>query len=296
MSATVTDVIPEGWEVRDTPAGHKIFYRDSDHSYWSEVSEKKPGKWTGVRAARLAGISTVIAPYAGDPDPLLRWAARLTREGVAALAAEGMGLDDLDDMRAALSWLQSADSIGHALTDATLSHDQERDRRAIQGTNVHKLSLEEMASGAVVPDYAAMTTEEKAYSEGIEDFWIENDPDPEHSETMVTDPDLRVCGRLDLIATLRRGKYAGMRAQIDGKTSGFIPAKHHVQVAGYKHCAEVSGYGETDAEFILKITPEGKYRLIPVHATADSFRLAVGVYRDMGRIDRLAGADARAAA
>lgn len=44
--------------VHRMPVGSECFYRDSDHSYWSEIQEKG-GKWSGVKSARLTSPSTV---------------------------------------------------------------------------------------------------------------------------------------------------------------------------------------------------------------------------------------------
>jgi len=136
-----------------------------------------------------------------------------------------------------------------------------------------------------------MTPEETGYGQGVAAFWMENDPDTEHSELMVCDPGMRVCGRLDWIGTLRAGPYAGQRVILDAKTSGFIPTKHHVQIAGYQHCAQASGYGAARG-LILQVRADGTYALIPAQADAVSFANAVAVYRDAARI----GSAARKAA
>src|SRR5690242_20559111 len=117
------------------PNGIEVYYRDSDHSYWSDVkiNPKVPGGFSGT--GRLTGISTVVGPFDWRPDNLMRWAARVNGEGVAALASEGLSQDDLEDMRACLQFLTSGDSIWQALSDARLLYDQARDDAAQRGTN-----------------------------------------------------------------------------------------------------------------------------------------------------------------
>lgn len=292
MSATVTDrTIPDGWEVHTTPNGVEIFYRDSDHSYWGAVGQAPKGKWTGKRESRMAGVSTVVAPYDWNPDGLMRWAVRIEREGIAQIMAMDPEGDDT-------LWLLTADSIEEKLRIEGLRYSDSRDDAATRGTNVHRLGLEALASGQPMPDTDAMTDEERQYVQGLIAFWHENEPDAHYSELMVCDPALRVSGRLDMIATLGEGKYRGKRLVIDAKTSEsrFVPNKHHVQLAGYQHCAEASGYGKTDGALILRLSPHGTYELVQGHATGQSFLNAVAVYRDAAEIAKNCQADRKAAA
>jgi len=58
------------------PNGSVVFYRDSDHAYFTEV-RRVGNKWTAVNDSRLPSPST-IAKYADpNPDKLMDWAARL---------------------------------------------------------------------------------------------------------------------------------------------------------------------------------------------------------------------------
>jgi hypothetical protein len=269
------------------PSGVEVFYRDSDHSYWSEIQEKA-GKWSGVQSARLAGVTTAVAPFDWRPDNLMRWAARLNGEGVAALAAEGLGCEDLDDMRCALDFLRSGESIWSALEEARLLFTDARDDAAQRGTNVHKDVLHVFAQGKPFPDLSRLTAEEQGYGFGIVDFWHEREPEPLLAEQIVFDPEHRIAGRLDLISwvTLDSGERA--LGLLDAKTSGFIPTKHHVQIIGYKRCARLSGF-EFPAPLvplILQVTPEGRHELIPVTAVEEDFVAAVDVYRRAARIGR----------
>ncbi len=58
------------------PSGAECWYRDSDHSYFSEV-QQKGSKWTGVQSARLTSPSTVGPILDLDKaNRLMLWAAR----------------------------------------------------------------------------------------------------------------------------------------------------------------------------------------------------------------------------
>lgn len=277
------------FEVTNLPAGFPVYYRDSDHSYWRDIKTSAKGEVTGT--GRLTGVSTVVAPFDMRPDALLNWAARMTCEGVAALAGQELDWDTVEEMRAGLQWLASGESIGTRLEDARLRHSDARDSAATRGTNVHKHALAAMAEGRSVPHLDRMTDEERGYARGVMGFFLDHDVKPLQSEQLVCDPDLGVAGRFDLRCALD-----GELALIDAKTSGFIPTKHHAQLGGYEHCARACGIGETKRQWILQVTPDGEFDLIPSHGTAESFRAAVTVYRDAARIQREANASRKAVA
>lgn len=283
---TMVDMIG-AFERHVMPNGDEVFYRDSDHSYYSAISVKGD-KVTGIKDARLTGISTVSAPFDWQPDGLMKWAARMTGVGVAALASEGLSLDEADDMRATLGWLNSGDAIWDALSNARLTFNDIKDQAGARGTNVHKHALHALAQGKAVPDFAAMTEEERGYAQGVVAFWLAHSPKPIVSEHVVCDLELGVAGRLDLICEI-----AGGIVLLDAKTSGFIPTKHHVQVAGYDHCARTCGVSEVADRIILQVNADGGYEPIPVQADAADFKAAVDVYRRSGRIGREAGAARR---
>lgn len=279
------------------PDGSLVYYRDSDHSYWRDI-KRDPKKGYGG-TGRLTGVSTVVAPFDWRPDNLMRWAARTNCDGIAALAADGMGADDVHEMRACLRFLATGDGIWNALADARMLYSDRRDDRATQGTNVHKFGLAALAEGQPVPVFPSMTDEEKGYARGIMGFWHECEPEPIASEQVVLHSELGVAGRLDLLATLhgtyRGRRFAGERALVDAKTSGFISTKHHVQVAGYSSCAEASGHDPVDLMLVLQVGPDGSYELVDVQADADDFETAVQIYRRAARIGNAARKQAREA-
>jgi hypothetical protein len=281
-------------ELHTLPNGTQVVYRDRDHSYWQTATAGPSG--VSKCSGRLTGVSTVVAPFDWRPDNLMKWAARLNGEGIAALAAEGLSLEEADDMRAALSFLQSGDSIWQALADGKLLYSQARDEAADRGTNVHKHALHRLATGARMVDLAALTPEEQGYARGVMGFWHECEPVAKYAEQVVLHPDLGVAGRLDLICDLTWNGLRYRDVVVDAKTSGFIPTKHHVQISGYEDCALECGLLAAPPEigFILQVTATGGYDLIPVTATRDDFHVAVDLYRRAARIGREAGAARRA--
>jgi hypothetical protein len=285
------------------PSGASCFYRDSDHSYWLGIEPKKKrtpdGDWKGC--GRLTGVSTVANPFDFNPENLMRWAARTNGIGIAMLAAPALALDEADVMKAELAWLEDDRTIWRALEQARLTFNDVRDIAAERGTNVHKHALHALATGKTVPDYAELTEEEHGYAQGVASFWLEHDPEPLQAEQVVMDPDMSVAGRLDLRARLKARcrrpgcpcaeMPAGGVSLIDVKTSGYLPLKHHVQIAGYDHCAQTSGFGASDAAWILQVDAEGGWKLVPCRATREDFELAVNVYRRAAQIGNAARAD-----
>ena len=267
----------------EMPNGEAVYYDDSKHAYWSGYDPAKD-KCSG----RLTGVTTVVKPFDFSPDALLGWAAKMTRQGIATLAAEGLGLDDAQDMRASLAWLQSQETIYGALTDAHLRHTDKRDDAATRGTNVHDVVLNALANGASVPDMPSLTEEEQGYAQGLIGWWLDRDPEPEHAEIVVCDLHLGVAGRLDMIATI-----GGKRTLVDLKTSSGIRTTAHVQTRGYEQLALASGYGPVDDVVIVLARADGTFYEAPCEAVSTDFENALSVYRASAAIKRKAGAAER---
>lgn len=275
MSAIERHEMPNGVDV--------VYYNDDNHSYWGGYDEAK-GKCSG----RLTGVTTVVKPFDFNPDALLGWAAKMTRQGVATLAAEGLGLDDADDMRAALGFLQSQDQIHDALRDAHLRHTDRTKDAQDRGTNVHDVVLNALANGASVPDMPSLTEEEAGYAQGLIGWWLDRDPQPEHAEIVVCDLSLGVAGRLDMIATIN-----GRRTLVDLKTSSGIRTTAHVQTRGYEQLARVSGYGAVEDIVIVLARADGTWYEAPCEAEPGDFERSLSVYRASAAIKRKAGAAER---
>lgn len=263
------------------PSGAEVWFRSSDHAYFAGVKPDAAKGYTGV--GRLTGVSTTVAPLDFRPDNLLKWAAHLNGRGVSILAADALSLEDADDMRSALAWLSSADSIWHTLSDARLLFSDFRESRATQGTNVHLHSLSALASGRPVPDRRMLTDEEWGYARGVMAFWHVMEPEPLQYEQVVVSHTHGVAGRFDL-----RCRIGPETWLIDCKTSGFIPAKHHGQLAGYDLLAIESGFGGADRLGVLQVDAQGGFELIDGQASHEDFLAALKVYRASGRINTAA--------
>lgn len=260
------------FETHTLPNGVTVAYRERDHSYWTGMVVKPNGDEVGK--GRLAGVSTVVGPIDWQADSLMGWAARLDREGVAALAADAFGMDDAKAIHTELRWLASGEAIGNALDEHELDWQSTRNQAASRGTSVHTHALNALAAGRPAPDFAAMTVEERGYAKGVTGFWLDHEPDVVAAEALVADHALGVAGRFDLLAIV-----GGRLMVLDAKTSKYLSAKFVAQLAGYAHLLELSGYEKPQVGAVLQVREDGTYQLIEVGLDSEDFLLALSVYR-----------------
>jgi len=277
MTTTLGD-----FEVHTVPSGASAFYRDSDHSYYGEVREKKPGEFSGVRDARLTSVTGVTGMMdGGNNDGLLKWAAGLDRLGVSALAAEGLSLEDADEIRSALDWLTTPESVGAALEDARLDWRSVREDAATRGTNVHELALHALASNHPVPAFDSMTDEERGYAQGVVKWWATKRPTVVASEFLVVDLQMRVAGRPDLLCEID-----GVLTIVDAKTGSYLSEKWASQLAGYALLCAASGYPVPGRGIILQVDAQGGYTPTEIDIEPEDFLAALACYRQSASIKR----------
>lgn len=254
------------FEKIETPNGTVAYYRDEDHSYWCEVGERA-GKECGK--GRLAGVSTVSAPFDWRPDGLIKWATRLERDGVSELSRRRDGLE----------WLTDGDAVYDALKAEELLWSDHRNRAADRGTAVHEEVLEQLAAGEI-PDLDKLG-ENRGYGQAVLGWWLEAEPTVIASEAVVIDLDLRVAGRLDLLCELD-----GRVAVVDAKTSKWLSPKFAAQLAGYAVLAKSSGYPAPEVGVILQVKPDGTHRAVEIDLREEDFLTALAVYRRNGELKR----------
>lgn len=261
------------FECIDLPSA-TVFYRDSDHSYWSGCKRKPNGEWSG--SGRLTGVSTVIGPWDFRPDSLLRWVEKLTLEGIVrgfegrTVPKDPFALRTLLDQRG-LRWEQIRDEAGQ------------------RGTNAHELMFHALAKGETVPNLDELPEEQRGYGQGVLKWWSERDPDVLQAEQVVCSPEHGFAGRLDLRCRAKDRAGVGI---VDLKTSGFIANKAMVQPAGYDIGCIHSGLASEPADWymVLQVDEYGGYREIPSPATHDDFLLSLRLYRRAAELGRAAKA------
>lgn len=261
------------------PSGGVVYEEpDPVHAYWREYDPAKD-KCSG----RLLGGSTPGKTFDLDVfGAASGWGAKMTREGIAALAAA-----DPEDT----GWLLSPDSIYDALRDNRLRHTDKRDGAATRGTNVHDVVLASLAKTGTVPDLPNLSEEERGYARGLLGWWLDRDPVGVESELVVADLVNGTAGRLDLICEID-----GERTLVDLKTGKALRTSAHVQAQGYAHMLEASGFEPVEAILLVLAREDGSWLECPCAASREDWLNAVAVYRAAKAIDRKQGAVERAAA
>lgn len=253
------------FEVHPLPNGTEVFFRASDHSYFSRIEERPGGKWVGPRDARLPSPSAIGKMLDTNVEPLLRWAAKQTCNGVVQLRTVP----------------QDGDALWGALSAEGLTYSDLREKRATEGTAVHQDVLEALAAGGKVPSLSAVGDDERGFAQGVLAFWRDHDPEPIASEQVVYSAEHGFAGRFDLLAQLD-----DQRVLVDLKTSKFIGNGAHVQTAGYIGAAIESGFGPVDEALILQVLADGTYRLHPCGATYEDFLAALEAHTAARRVSK----------
>lgn len=261
------------FEVHKLPMGETVYYRDSNHAYYESI-EDRGGKWVGPIAARVPSPSTIGKLLDTNTEPLMRWAARKTCEGVVQLDHVP---DDPSDLWGVL--------CGRKLTYRDL-----REQRASEGTAVHERILGALAEGGRVPSLADVSAEERGYGQGVLAAWHDLEPKPIGSELVVYSSAHRFAGRLDLLCELD-----GALTILDLKT-GFVGNGAHTQLAGYWLAADESGYGPIERALILKVSDDGSYSVTPCAAAERDFLAALSAYRAASAVGKRSREIAKAAA
>jgi hypothetical protein len=247
-------------ELVELPLGERIYYRDSDHSYWVCKDDASRGR-------RLPSVSTLVNSFSGNPDGLMNWASRLTLEGVV------LGFQDE-------TIPHSLDSLYERLTDLELSWKHLRDQAGARGSLAHEW-LEALAGKRDYPSMADASDAEKVIVAGLNEWWDRNQPEVLQCEQVVFSPGLGYAGRFDL-----RFKRDGEIVLLDLKTSSYIAVKFMVQLVGYDIAAHDCGIGRSDKLVILQVTEDDGPREIASQATDEDFIGALNQYRRGNELQR----------
>jgi hypothetical protein len=272
-----------------------VFYRDSDHTYFTEVSPKYQGRgaakgivgYTGVQAAEIPSPSG-IAKYA-DPsaEALMGFAARvdagrLTDHERRILADVGSGAIEVNTAQPRYLILRDAKGV-----IGTIAHTAAEDALAGKPT-----SLTDKPPSA------------QGYILAVDRFFNDNtDLAVLASEQVVYSAAHRYAGRFDAQVKAPLRRHTGEiidheKWLLDFKTSGFIGRAYHEQLHGYDLAAEECGVGAADRIFIVQLlnAPNEKgdqYILWPARASRQAFLNSLAKYHDGKATDKQTRADWR---
>lgn len=272
-------------ELIELPSGVKLYYRDSDHSYWRH-NEK-----TGKPGRRATGVTTACKALDTDPSNLMKWAAKQQLIGASKLV-DALGED-------AAELLADPDRAWAELEARAWTYNDVRDKAASEGTNVHRQAFEALANGEPMPDLTGLGEREVGLSRAVQAAWFDHAPTAEYVEQVVYSDRLGVAGRVDFIGGISPcdDKACGCHklntlftGVLDLKTGNYLGASAHAQVGGgYPLLAEESGFAEPGWAAMLKVSEDGSYEIVPAESSREDFELAVLTYRAAGRINGAAG-------
>jgi hypothetical protein len=256
------------FEEHRLPNGEVVYFEPDKHAYFGEIKESKSasGGYSFVRDSRLTGVSTIAKYLDANVDPLMHWAAKLDRIGVAELASQSVqGGGDL-------TWLCEERTISEALREAEATWAHVRDRAAVRGTNVHERIFLALATGAEPPSLANLSEEERGYGQAVFAWWRDHQPEPVAAEQVTVDHARGFAGRFDLLAQVE-----GCRSLYDAKTreTGKVRKSDHVQLVGYETANAACGLGVTERQAALILMPDGIYREEECVATEADFNSAL---------------------
>lgn len=258
----------------------EVWYRDSDHSYFTEVKPVTQGRgdgkgivgYTGVQAAKVSSPSAISKYADPEPDHLMNWAARLTREGAL-------------EIREHLPFIADADELYEELHKRGLTWQQQRDKKGDTGTRAHQI-FEDILRGKE-PDYD-VPLEERGYVLGVHQFFRDlGEFQTLQAEAVVYSAKHNYAGRFDgRIEVPLRDHSGEVRSWetwlLDLKTSGYIGRSYHNQLAGYDLAAEECGIGASDRRVIVQVFNE------PDPATKKHYAIWPGVGSREGFLHNLA--------
>lgn len=269
------------FEKHVAPNGEAVYkeIRGDNHYYHAEInpSSSAKGGYSYVKGSTLTGVSTASKYLDGDPAGLMHWSAKLNMAGVARIY--------LADVEAGLSvdWLHSPESIEGRLREKEATWEHERDRRAEQGTNVHKETVWKLATGQDAT-LADVSDAERGFGRGVfksfRDLSLRGKV--KYAEQVTVCHDKQVAGTFDVLAigvdvAALLDRVINIKAVpgeicergtidllADYKTRdgiGKVRKSDHVQLAGYEDCNRSCGISATDGQAVIIVLPDGEYEV-----------------------------------
>ncbi|HYJ21075.1 MAG TPA: hypothetical protein VEW07_03510 [Solirubrobacterales bacterium] len=291
------------------PNGEVIYkeVRGDNHYYWGEIKPNRAanGGYSAVRNSHRPGASGIAKYLDPESDPLLHWAARLERVGIASLASAALAVEG------DLTWLGDPRQIERALEEGKLRWSDVRNQRADEGTAVHRDITFELAQGRQAPSLAGLSDEGRGYGQAKMKWWRERQPEPIAAEQVTACHSKRYAGTFDLLAMLDlaspdlppipEGVEIPSRGQvpvlIDDKTrqKPRTYKSDHVQLRLYKTANTECEIGESALELIVVLLPDGNYHEAWAVATDADANSALLASQSGKHLDKRMRASAKAA-
>lgn len=268
------------FERHQFPIG-EVYYRDSDHTYFTAVNPKTQGRgdekatvaYTGVQEAQI-GSPSGIGGHAesGVPDALADWFARV-----------GPNWRDKRDAKGDVG------SFTHKVVECRIRGDHQ-------------------SEGELYDTWASSIIEAaEPYLQAVDRLFVDHVFEPIAIERVVYSKEHGYAGRFDagcrwvesVPDPLQRldaeplGWKPGDTFLGDYKTSGFISRKYHHQLRLYEVASEECGVGSWDHLAIFQFCADGTYKVLPVRSTPDAALACLFLYWEGKETDKLTRADER---
>lgn len=291
------------------PNGEVIYkeVRGDNHYYWGEIkpSTSAKGGYSAVKASHCPGASGIAKYLDPESDPLLHWATRLERAGIASLASASFAASG------DLTWLFDQREIEQALEAAGLRWSDVRNQRADEGTAVHRDITFELAQGRQAPTLAGLSDEARGYGRAKMKWWRERQPEPIAAEQVTACHSRHYAGTFDLLAMLDLDSPGlppapeGVELPSLGQVPVLIDDKtrqkprtyksDHVQLRLYKTANTECEIGESVLELIVVLLPDGTYHEAWGVATDADAISALNASQSGKHLDKRMRASAKAA-
>lgn len=192
--------------------------------------------------------------------PLQWYAARITREGIIRLLADGVKIP------------RDEKKLHYVMKDRGLTYQQATSDAAERGTGLHTIQ-EEWVQERKVPNPSEHPASWRPYITAYARFLMDYEPEFEGCEQVVGSATHGFAGRRDLTLRCRGTKQGksglGLWDLKSGK--GIYPTSHFVQIEGYDLGGIEVGEDATDYRAIVQIGPDGEYSVGYSTATHDDF-------------------------
>jgi hypothetical protein len=279
-----------------TPAGIEIYYQAGPKRLYRVRQSALPRPLGGLTHApdaewqEVTSVSTYLDVL--EKGGLSWWGMKVGISGTLAWAKGDdleIGAPDLDGPEVA--------KIVDRLKEHRLTVNHVKSKAADRGTDVHK-ALELYAETGTLPDPKFYPESQEGYVRGLVSFLLDSNLRVTHSEVMVASLDSDgFAGRFDVVGQVdgnvavrcypkKASKYEKVKFSsgiVDLKTSKGVYPSYKIQTAAYAAGFQQCGYGEIDAQYVLRVTADGKYELVESTATYKDFVAVMDAYNAVKR-------------
>lgn len=168
------------------------------------------------------------------------------------------------------------------LTAHKLTTNHQRNRAADRGKGVHD-ALEAYMRDGIVPALADFDPSQHGYVQALAKWLWEVKPEFVKAEVVVGSATYGYAGRYDLLCTLP-DEFGGELARCDLKTGKRVYDTAFLQLAAYEEAAIECGEEPSDAQYVIRVGPDGSYEFKRSRVRFEDFRCVLACYQALQRV------------